>query len=375
MSEALARELFSRATRTADMALIEGCFDAATCSPESNGGSLDTLCQWLGLPRVVVFDARQSEQLPPRPTADAVLLDRVANQDDLRRWTRKIQEAWGLPVLGGMPELPQLRATVTQLPPGSLLPLPICAALGDALQRYIKLPELFRLSASATWPDVEPAHDWDSLRRQTKGRPATVAVAYDKAFHCHFLDTLDMLELLGATVIDFSPLQDEAIPEDADLVYLGCGRPDRYLSQLNENVCLRMDMQRHVCEGRRIYAEGGGLAYLAEELIGPAGRQPMLGLIPLCVRLSEDAQPLRAVELTLSDNSWMSDRQLSLKGYQNSNWHLEPTGSVSRLCSVDGNEHDLLVYKQVIGSRVYLNFAAEPQTLCSLLAPRKYTLA
>ncbi len=50
----------------------------------------------------------------------------------------------------------------------------------------------------------------------------------DDAFHCYFPDTLDLLELRGATVCDFSPLRDERLPVDTDIVYFGCGRPDLF---------------------------------------------------------------------------------------------------------------------------------------------------
>src|SRR5690606_21378146 len=95
-------------------------------------------------------------------------------------------------------------------------------------------------------------------------RPLTVAVAYDEAFRCYFPDTLDLLEHLGATVVDFSPLRDEALPLGTDIVYFGCGHPERYAEALASNHCMMLAIREHVCAGRRIYAEGGGVAYLCQ---------------------------------------------------------------------------------------------------------------
>src|SRR5579885_2106307 len=57
MSSAMAQELFSRAMRTCDLAVVEGEYDACALDSAPTGGSLDTLCDWLGLTRVVVVDA------------------------------------------------------------------------------------------------------------------------------------------------------------------------------------------------------------------------------------------------------------------------------------------------------------------------------
>jgi cobyrinic acid a,c-diamide synthase len=278
-------------------------------------------------------------------------------------------------VVGGLPKLPRLRAAVAELPPGSALPLPLCAALGDAMQRYARLDDLFKLAGGGVWRDASPPHDWEVLRSALESRPATVAVAYDKVFHCHFLDTLDMLEVLGATVVDFSPLQDESLPEDVDLVYLGCGRPDQYAQQLTQNCCLHAALTQHVASGKRIYAEGGGLAYLAEELDAPAGNSPMLGLMPLKMELSEKFAPLRPVELTLSCDSWLANQPFQLRGYLNPNWRLQPIGDLKTIFASTPGQHDLVGHRRIVGGRVHLNFAAQPQALCSLLAPTSSSVA
>ncbi|MBS0207363.1 MAG: hypothetical protein JSS27_00280 [Planctomycetes bacterium] len=382
MSAPLAQELFLRAARNSDLAVIEGRFDAALgnghqVEERHAGGSLDQLCEWLGLPRLALIDVgdMQAHGLPPRPTADAVMLDRISGGDELRRIARQIQDAWGLPVLGGLPELPRIRETIRSTPADAELPLPLCAALCDALERYAKVPELLRLAGTGSWPASDASSDWEDARRVFESQPVTVAVAYDKIFHCHFLDTLDMLELLGATVVDFSPLHDDCLPEGTDLVYLGCGRPDLYQAQLADNVCMRMALLRHICEGRRVYAEGGGLAFLAEFLFTAEQQLAMAGLVPVCVRADQPQQPLRAVELQLAQDTWLGESGLTLRGYQNPNLHFEPTGEVAQVCGGPVDECNLLAHKQVIGSRVHLNFAAQPRALCSLVTPRKCSMA
>ena len=72
--------------------------------------------------------------------------------------------------------------------------------------------------------------------------------------------------MLGADLLEFSPLRDESLPANVDLVMIGCGHPDREAETLAGNHSLISALKHHVCKGRRLYAEGGGAAYLGRFL-------------------------------------------------------------------------------------------------------------
>ena len=197
-----------------------------------------------------------------------------------------------------------------------------------------------------------------------------VAVAYDKAFNCYFPDTLDSLELQGATIRDFSPLRDEALPPATDLVYLGCGHPEQCAEELARNHCMLTAMRNHVSQGRRVYAEGGGLAYLCQRIVIDGRRGlPMVGVLPAVAWLNPVPEPMRPVEITLSCDNWLGRASTLLRGYLNSNWQIQPTGSLVRFASAPEHRYDLVGSHQVIGSRVHLNFAAQPNVLHHFFQP------
>ncbi len=140
--------------------------------------------------------------------------------------------------------------------------------------------------------------------------PLHVAVAYDEAFSCYFPDTLDLLESRGAEVSVFSPLRGDSLPGGTDVVYIGCGRIDEHLASLSDNFCIKEAIWDHVLNGRRVYAEGAGLAYLGREVKMPCGRQyPMVGLFPLTATKNPHAGPARPVEVTTVMGSWMFPAQ------------------------------------------------------------------
>ena len=198
----------------------------------------------------------------------------------------------------------------------------------------------------------------------------TVAIAYDDAFYGYFPDALDALEQRGVTVCDFSPLHDEAIPAEADIVYIGCGRPELHVDDLSGNYCLMLALRDHLCAGKRIYAEGGGLAYLCRQLALPCGRRvPMAGILPAVAhRTAEHAAP-RPIEMTLAGDCWLGRRTGRLRGYLNETWTLESTGPLASCAAEPERRLDLVERHQAIGSRVQLNLALQPALLESFLRP------
>ena len=166
------------------------------------------------------------------------------------------------------------------------------------------------------------------------------------------------------TVRVFSPLRDECLPPETDIVYLGCGSPHQYAGALAENHCMLMALKQHVCSGRRIYAEGGGLAYLCQHVESTDGqRTPMVGALRAIARRNVVRSRPEPVELTLATDSWLGLTGTQLRGYRNTNWLLEPTGCLTHFALEKSCEFDLIGRHQAIGSRLHLNFAAQPNLL------------
>jgi cobyrinic acid a,c-diamide synthase len=250
----------------------------------------------------------------------------------------------------------------------------LCRELGD---EFLRLGRLDLIDALATRRDMPPPPVAIFARRdrRARSRQVTVAVAYDPAFNCYFPDTLDLLELEGANVVDFSPLRDEILPE-ADVVYLGCGHPEMYAEALSGNHCMLLALRNHVRSGGRVYAEGGGLAYLCQRLETTGGAMvPMVGALPAVARLNRQMAAPVPVEARLRGQSWLAPAGTHLRGYLNGHWVLEPVGPMRSYLAGPGHELDLVGQYQVIGSRLHLNFAAQSEFLKGFLSPREYSLA
>ena len=98
--------------------------------------------------------------------------------------------------------------------------------------------------------------------------PVNIAVAKDAAFCFYYVDTLRLLEKMGATLLPFSPLADESVPQSADGLLLGGGYPELYAERLAENEVAEESVRRAVASGMPTVAECGGFQYLGKTLDG-----------------------------------------------------------------------------------------------------------
>ena len=307
MSRDFCRHTFLRIARQSDLAIVEG--DLSPLPAAQPGGQLQALCDWLALPRLGVWHVRglADHHLPTRrPVVDALILDGITSSHQLYHLQTTIETLWGIPVLGALEELPLLRQAIRQLSPGEKPSRELCDSLGDNLLRSVHPAALLELAQrrnlvsfecdgfvplASPLPAGEPIEPSEKIRKLVRGRRGlsgdrgesqlTVAVAYDEVFHGYFPDTLDALEQLGTTVRDFSRCTTKhsrptVISSTSAAESRSCGP-----ANWRQNHCLHAALREHVCSGRRIYAEGGGMAFLCQHLVLPDGRRAaMAGVLP-----------------------------------------------------------------------------------------------
>ena len=148
--------------------------------------------------------------------------------------------------------------------------------LGEQAMQTIDLPLLLKIAAQApalAVPAVQlPAPNPTPLR---------IGVARDKAFSFYYADNLELLEQLGAQLVEFSPLHDPQLPDDLDGLLLGGGYPELYADTLSQNRTLMAQIKALLQNGLPCIAECGGFQYLCEQLEGADSKSyPMVGFLP-----------------------------------------------------------------------------------------------
>jgi cobyrinic acid a,c-diamide synthase len=157
-------------------------------------------------------------------------------------------------------------------------------AAAEAASKYLDMETLRRI-ADASQPldfDFETYH-------KPAGTTVDIGVIRDSAFQFYYPENIDALKRAGARLIEFSALTD-SLPPSLDALYIGGGFPETHASILSANTALAKAIRRAVEEGLPVYAECGGLMYLAEELILEGARYPMVGIFPIVVGVDKKPQ-------------------------------------------------------------------------------------
>jgi len=131
MPPPVCRGLFVRAAASAELSVVEGTLDepmaARSYASCDHPGDLRPIVEALDLPMIAVVSCRGSDgeafHLPRSPEGvEAVLLDELTDPAALPRLRRLIHLTSGLPVLGAVEALPEVRAALEQVPRDRHLP-------------------------------------------------------------------------------------------------------------------------------------------------------------------------------------------------------------------------------------------------------------
>lgn len=272
------RQLLAEAAIEADVILIEGVMGLYDGTPSSAD-----LARHFGVPVLAVIDASAMAQ-----TAGAVVLGLrdygpvdlagvIANRLGSARHAQMIAESMrGIPLFG---TLPRQQQSLPERHLGLVQPDEV-----DAIDSVLdQLAEQLDFDANA-WTSLQP-RSFDPIRAgqnnadELKGK--TIAIARDAAFAFLYPANLDCLHALGARTVFFSPLADEAVPVEADAVYLPGGYPELHAEALASAVRWQQSMHQVHSEHIPILAECGGMMALAESITDTHGTSwPMAGLLP-----------------------------------------------------------------------------------------------
>jgi len=249
------------------------------------------MAKWLNAPVVLVLDAQAQarsaaavvlgfEQFDPAMQLAAVIANQVGGEAHAR-WIREAVAArCRARVVGAIPRdesvaLAERHLGLMTAGEGGLT-VEKRQRLAELIERSVDLDDVLSLAVPLPVPGT--AAPSPSLRRAPRAR---IGIAHDAAFCFYYRDNLALLEAAGAELVSWSPLDDTVLPA-VDGLYFGGGYPELYGATLAGNPAMLTAVRSLASEGRPIYAECGGLMYLAdaiEDLDGAhATPPPVVGL-------------------------------------------------------------------------------------------------
>ena len=369
--------IFRQHTETADLAVVEGVmglFDGYDGKTEA--GSTAQMAKWLGLPVLLVVDARAMARsaaalvhgfatFDPDLALAGVVFNRVAGPSHLSYLTEAMELVPQVRFFGGVPRENSLAIPERHLGLATAEDHPLdegyLEGLADLVTRHLDLAGLWQALPQVKRPQVAgPCRD--------KARQVRLGVARDQAFCFYYSENLEWLRQYGAELVEFSPLTDTRLPPGLDGLYLGGGYPELYAGRLAANTRLKDDLKKQAEAGLPIYAECGGLMYLSTEIQDLSGeRHDMVGAVPVKVRMLPRLKALGYREVTLTADCLLGPAGTRVRGHE---FHyseiIEEPAGLTKLYQLTprrgGNPApEGYCVGQVLASYVHLHFGSNPE--------------
>jgi cobyrinic acid a,c-diamide synthase len=195
------------------------------------------------------------------------------------------------------------------------LPRALLDGLAAAIEASVDVDRLLARAQSDVEPlPVRPGSGISPPSGRHDG--VRIGVARDLAFQFYYPENFRLLRTAGAELVFWSPLHDAELPE-VDALYLGGGYPEVHAARLAANVSMREAVRAFALAGGPVYAECGGLLYLADALEDEAGAlQPMVGLLPTIGRMTPARLTLGYTEVEATRASLLGPAGTVARGHE-----------------------------------------------------------
>ena len=373
MSENEICDEFARRSRGADLAVIEGnkgLYDGLDLDGSNSNAALAALT---GTPVVLVIDARgMTRGIAPlilgyqaferNIRIAGVILNHLGGTRHEAKLRAVIKHYTDVPVLGAIQHDERMAIAERHL---GLIPSneaqAASARIGDIaayIAAQVDLDQLLTLvGQAAPLPALSPLPSAINRPR------VRIGIARDAAFGFYYPGDLDALQAAGAELVSFDTLHSAALPA-VDGLFIGGGFPETQMDALSENRKLRRGVHDAIEAGMPVYAECGGLMYLARSIEWNGRSAAMVGVIPAdivmhprpvgrgYVHLRETGQ-CRWPRTGAAGAPLIRAHEFHYSSVENLPPDVEFAYDVERGHGIDGR-HDGIVYKNLLASYSHL---------------------
>jgi len=310
-----------------------------------------------------------SVKMDPELNIAGVILNQVAGKRHGKVAKEAIEEITGIPVVGIIPKLKDKFILPTRhlgliTPEEFEKKTTFIQDLCEIVEENLDISKILEIAESVPLLKSQTGEGSDSSsKNENKLR---IGYFKDQSFSFYYPENLELLIHRGADLIPISATGNSTI-EDLDALYIGGGFPETNLSKLSLNQELFKSLKKEAENGLPIYAECGGLMYLAESLEVDGKDFPLSGVLPIKVRMNKKPQGHGYYEATVDVDNPFYDKGVKLKGHEfhysdifNYDTNISSALSVTRGVGCF-NSRDGIIYKNVFASYMHIHALGTPE--------------
>lgn len=326
LDEETIRGLFFRRLDENELGIAEGVmglYDGH--SLESDVGSSAYLAKTINAPVILIIDGRGMAKsaaalvkgyvdFDPNTKIAGVIINRISSESHYLLLKEMIEAYNDVTCLGYFPNNPDIVMDSRHL---GLVPVEEIADFrekvdkaGEMAETYIDLDKLWEISkhhqvVSAFVDPFSGAVDkYQGLR---------IGVPKDRAFNFYYDDNFKALASAGVEVVEFSPLNDVALPEHLDGLYIGGGFPEIFGAELAANTTMITDIKDKLEAGLPCYAECGGLMYLTNSMTLNSGETNLgVGFFAADSKMTKRLQRFGYVNI----DAYLGGKTIAVRGHE-----------------------------------------------------------
>ena len=370
-------ELYQKFSADADVSLIEGNKGLYDGLDLDGSNSNSALARLLNVPVVLVIDARgMTRGIAPlilgyqafdkEINIAGVILNHLGGARHESKLRAVVEHYTAVPVLGAVPHDSALEIEERHL---GLMPSneskmaeQLVSKLAETIRAQVDLDRLLEIGNKTK----TPKHTFPATKKIPKAttpEAIRIGIARDEAFGFYYADDIEALEAAGAELVPIDTLRDEVLPK-LDGLFIGGGFPELAMGALQANSKLRGHLRDAIEAGMPVYAECGGLMYLARSLTWKGKTCEMVGAIPGDVVMHDRPVGRGYARLEESgDSPWHQEddaKHIEIAAHEFHYSSLENLPADTRFAykvlrghGVDG-VHDGIIYKNLLASYTHL---------------------
>lgn len=178
----------------------------------------------------------------------------------------------------------------------------------DRISNFLNIDKIIDIASNSTNLEIKSHYTKNKINN------VKIAVALDQSFNFYYRDNLDLLERSGAEIKYFSPLYDSKLPS-CDGIYIGGGFPEIFSDTLERNTSMRRDIKKLAENGIPIYAECGGLMYLAQSISYTNTKHSMVGVFDVDVKMTNKLK-LNYTKGIINSSCLLSSEETKINGHE-----------------------------------------------------------